>query len=90
MSDSIAKYHELLENETSKLTSEHQTSIGTIVDILQAAKKAKLRNALLKQVIKISQDAPHLNPSTVFQIAADVVKVDELCNTYTTKNGTTA
>jgi hypothetical protein len=89
MSDSIAKYHELLEQETSSLRSEHQRSIENIVEILQASKKAKLRGALLKQVLKISQDAPHLTPGTVFQIAADVVKVDELCNTYTTKNGTT-
>lgn len=89
MSDSIAKYHELVEQETSSLRSEHQKSIGTIVEILQAAKKAKIRGALLKQVVKISQDAPHLTPGTVFQMAADVVKVDELCNTYTNKNGTT-
>lgn len=80
MSDSIAKYNELIESETSKVRSEHQRSIESIVEILQAAKKAKLRSALLRQVIKISQEAPNLTPATVFQIAADVVKVDELCN----------
>ena len=80
MSDSIAKYYELMENDTSILTSQHQRSISIILEILRAAKKAKLRSALLRQVLKISQDAPHLTPSTVFQIAADVVKVDELCN----------
>ena len=80
MSDSIAKYHELVENETSKIRSEHQRSVEIIVEILQAAKKAKLRGSLLRQVLKISQEAPHLTPGTVFQIAADVVKVDELCN----------
>ena len=79
MSDSIAKYYELLENGSS-LKSEHQRSVSSIVEILQAAKKVKLRSALLKQVLKISQDAPHLTPGTVFQMAADVVKVDELCN----------
>lgn len=80
MSDSIAKYHELIESETSKLRSEHQVSVASIVEIMQAAKKAKLRSALLRQVLKISQEAPNLTPATVFQIAADVVKVDELCN----------
>jgi hypothetical protein len=80
MSDSIAKYNELIEKETSLLRSEHQRSIETIVEILQASKKAKLRGTLLKQVVKISQEGPHLSPGTVFQIAADVVKVDELCN----------
>ena len=80
MSDSITKYYELIESETSSLQSEHQTSVKTIVEILQASKKAKLRGALLRQVVKISQQGPHLSPGTVFQIAADVVKVDELCN----------
>jgi len=80
MSDSIAKYYELVEKETSSLQSEHQRSIRSIVEILQASKKAKLRGALLKQVVKISQEGPHLTPGTVFQIAADIVKVDELCN----------
>jgi len=80
MSDSIAKYYELVEKETSSLQSEHQRSVKSIVEILQASKKAKLRGALLKQVVKISQEGPHLSPGTVFQIAADIVKVDELCN----------
>ncbi len=80
MSDSIAKYYELVEKETSSLQSEHQKSVKNIVEILQASKKAKLRGALLKQVVKISQEGPHLSPGTVFQIAADIVKVDELCN----------
>jgi hypothetical protein len=80
MSDSIAKYYELVEDGTTQLRSEHQRSIENIVEIMQAAKKAKLRGSLLKQVLKISQEAPHLTPGTVFQMAADVVKVDELCN----------
>jgi hypothetical protein len=80
MSDSIAKYHELVEQQTSQLQSEHQKSVETIVEILQASKKAKLRKDLLRQVVKISNQGPHLTPATVFQIAADVIKVDELCN----------
>ena len=80
MSDSIAKYYELMEKETASLQSEHQRSVRVIVEILQASKKAKLRGTLLKQVVKISQEGPHLTPGMVFQIAADIVKVDELCN----------
>ncbi len=80
MSDSITKYHELIEEETSSLQSEHQKSIESIVEILQASKRAKLRKDLLRQVMKISRQGPHLTPATVFQIAADVIKVDELCN----------
>jgi hypothetical protein len=80
MSDSIAKYQELMEKKTSTVMSEHQRSILSIVEILQASKKAKLRGSLLRQVLKISKDAPQLGVSTVFQLAADIVKVDELCN----------
>lgn len=80
MSDSITKYNERVESGTLKFRSEHQRSVESIVEILQAAKKARLRGILLKQALKITQDAPHLSPSTVFQMAADVVKVDELCN----------
>ena len=80
MSDSIARYYELAAKGTSSFPSEHQRSVETIVEILQASKKAKLRGTLLKQVIKISQEGPHLTPGTVFQIAADIIKVDELCN----------
>ena len=80
MSDSIAKYHELVSQQPTITMSDHQRSIQSIVEILQASKKAKLRGSLLKQVLKISKDAPHLSAGTVFQIAADVVKVDELCN----------
>ena len=80
MSDSITKYYELVEKETLSLQSEHQRSIEVIVEILQASKKARLRGTLLKQVVKLSQEGPHLSPGTVFQIAADIVKIDELCN----------
>jgi hypothetical protein len=80
MSDSVTKYYELMEKETSTASSEHQQNILSIVEILQASKKAKLRSALLKQVLKISKDAPSMNAVTVFQLAADIIKVDELCN----------
>lgn len=80
MSDSIAKYHELMQDKKQLIRSQHQASVDSIVEILQASKKAKLRRELLRQVVKISNEGPHLSPATVFQIAADVIKVDELCN----------
>lgn len=80
MSDSITKYHELMQDKKQLIRSEHQKSIDSIVEILQASKKAKLRKELIRQVVKISNEGPHLTPATVFQIAADVIKVDELCN----------
>ena len=80
MSDSISKYHELMQDNKQVQKSEHQRSVDSIVEILQASKRAKLRKDLLRQVVKISKEGPNLSPSVVFQIAADVVKVDELCN----------
>jgi hypothetical protein len=80
MSNSRAKYLELMEQDATVPQSDHQRGVTRIVEILQGAKKAKMRSNLLKQVIKISSEAPQLSPVTVFQIAADVVKVDELCN----------
>jgi hypothetical protein len=80
MSDSIAKYHDLMQDKQQVQKSEHQRSVDSIVEILQASKRAKLRKDLLRQVVKISKEGPNLSPSVVFQIAADVVKVDELCN----------
>jgi hypothetical protein len=80
MSNSVSKYFELVEKEAELLQSEHQRGIVRIVEILQGAKKAKMRSDLLKQVLKISKEAPGLSPVTVFQIAADEVKIDELCN----------
>ena len=81
MSDSIAKYHDLMQDKKQLIRSEHQMSVDSIIEILEASKKAKLRKNLLRQVVKISNEGPHLTPATVFKIAADVVKVDELCNT---------
>jgi hypothetical protein len=80
MSNSVSKYFELVEKETELLQSEHQRGVTRIVEILQGAKQAKMRSDLLKQVLKVSKEAPGLSPVTVFQIAADEVKIDELCN----------
>ena len=81
MSNSLSKYHDMLQDQqqVTPTSSEHQRGVVAIVEILQAAKKAKMRSNLLRQVLRISSEAPQLSPTTVFQIAADEVKIDELC-----------
>jgi hypothetical protein len=48
MSDSITKYYELVEKETASLQSEHQRSVKTIVEILQASKKSKTKRYFIE------------------------------------------
>lgn len=79
MSNSLSKYFELIEQNATVPKSDHQRGVAAIVEILQAAKKAKMRSNLLRQVLRISSEAPQLSPTTVFQIAADEIKIDELC-----------
>lgn len=80
MSDSRAKYEELRENYCFRETTEQQRSVGIIVEILQASQQSSLTKELLSKVVEISNEGSNLSPATVFQIAADSVKVDELCN----------
>jgi len=80
MSDSRAKYEELREKPSFIDTTEHQRSVGVIVEILQASDYISLTKQLLSKVLQVSKEGPNLSPATVFQIAADAVKVDELCN----------
>jgi hypothetical protein len=85
MSDSVAKYHDLVEQ--GRISSDrlntiyaNQASTQVICEIMQAATTADLVQELLNKVLEISKQGPNLTPSAVFQLAADVVKVDELCN----------
>jgi hypothetical protein len=50
------------------------------VEILQASDHTSLTKHLLSKVLEVSKEGPNLSPATVFQIAADATKVDELCN----------
>ena len=80
MSDSRAKYEELRESNSFVENTEQQRSVGIIVEILQASQQSSLTEDLLNKVLQISKKGCNLSPATVFQIAADSVKVDELCN----------
>lgn len=80
MSDSRAKYEELREKPSFVNSTEHQRSVAIIVEVLQASDYTSLTKELLSKVLQVSKEGPNLSPATVFQIAADAIKVDELCN----------
>ena len=80
MSDSRAKYEELTQKKGYVEVTQHQKSLQLICEILYAASKADLVEELINKALEVSKTASNLTPATVFQIAADGVKVDELCN----------
>jgi hypothetical protein len=79
MSDSIKKYHELLEEGRALSTTHNQSSTMTIIEILRASDCAGNLKILLERATEICKKGPNLTPATVFQIAGEEVKVDELC-----------
>lgn len=79
MSDSIKKYEELLEEGRKFTTTTHQKSTMTIIEILRASDCAGNMKTLLEKATDICKKGPNLTPATVFQIAGEEVKVDELC-----------
>jgi hypothetical protein len=80
MSDSIKKYEELLEEGRKFTTTTHQKSTMTIIEILRASDCAGNMKTLLEKATDICKKGPNLTPATVFQIAGEEVKVDELCS----------
>jgi hypothetical protein len=80
MSDSIKKYEELLEEGRKFTTTTHQKSTMTIIEILRASDCAGNIKTLLEKATDICKKGPNLTPATVFQIAGEEVKVDELCS----------
>ena len=83
MSNSRAKYEELREKPSFVDNTEQQKSVAIIVEILQASDHTSTTKQLLSKVLQVSKQGPNLSPATVFQIAADATKVDELCNAKT-------
>ena len=81
MSDSRAKYEELREKPSFTDSTEHLRSVAIIVEVLQASDYTSLTKYLLTKVLQVSKEGPNLSPATVFQIAAEAIKIDELCNT---------
>jgi len=81
MSNSRVKYEEIRQKPDFNHDTPQQRSVAIIVEILQASDHASLTKDLLAKVLEISKQGPNLTPVVVFQIAADAIKVDELCNT---------
>ena len=79
MSDSIKKYHELLQEGRTIDSTHNQISTMTIIEILRASDCAGNMKVFLERATDICKKGPNLSPATVFQIAGEEVKVDELC-----------
>lgn len=79
MSDSVKKYHELVEEGRLLNESPNQQAVGLITEIIRAAQCAGNLDILLKEVVKLSSKNPHLSPRMVFDIVSEEIKVDELC-----------
>jgi len=79
MSDSIKKYHELLEEGKSISTTYNQVNTSIIIEIIRASDCAGNLKQLLQKAGEISKNGFHLTPTLVFQIAGEEIKVDELC-----------
>lgn len=79
MSDSVKKYHELLQEGRTLSSTYNQISTMTIIEILRASDCAGSTKVLLERATDICKKGPNLTPATVFQIAGEEVKVDELC-----------
>lgn len=79
MSDSVKKYHELLQEGRTIDSTTNQISTMTIIEVLRASDCAGNMKVLLERATDICKKGPNLSPATVFQIAGEEVKVDELC-----------
>lgn len=79
MSDSVKKYHELVEEGRLLNETPNQKAISLIVEIIRAAQCAENLDMLLEKVVKLSLQNPRLTPRAVFDIVSEEIKVDELC-----------
>lgn len=79
MSDSVKKYHELLEEGRLLNETPNQKAVGLITEIVRAAVCAGNVDILLDKVVKLSTKNPNLTPRMVFDIVSEETKVDELC-----------
>lgn len=78
--NSRARYEELRLKPDFIENTPQQRGVAIIVEILQASQHTNMTEHLLMKVLNISSQSPNLSPMVVFQIAADAMKVDELCN----------
>jgi hypothetical protein len=79
MSDSISKYYELMEKDTTVETSPEQKTMNILRDIILCSYKTKTIKSLMNKSHELSQKHSNLPALACIQIAADELKVDELC-----------
>lgn len=79
MSDSIKKYHELLQEGRLLNETLNQRTVGLITDIIRAASCAGNLDILLEKTVQMSLKNPNLTPRMVFDIVSEELKIDELC-----------
>jgi len=79
MSDSIKKYHELVEEGRLLNETPQQQAISLITAVVRAAMCAGNLDIVLDRVVKMSLKNPNLTPRVVFDIVSEEMKVDELC-----------
>ena len=79
MSDSVKKYHELVEEGRLLNESPNQQAIQLITEVIRAAMCAGNLDIVLDRAIKMSTKNPNLTPRIVFDIVSEEMKVDELC-----------
>lgn len=80
MSNSRAKYEQLISQPNFMDVSHDQRSVRILLQVIAAAYATNQIEVLLDKAMKISKDSPNLSPIVVFQLAAEEAKVDELCN----------
>lgn len=71
MSDSVKKYHELVEDGKIPAIPHNRVSTMTIVGILRNSNYIGNLEELLDRVVEISKKFSDLSPATVFQIASE-------------------
>ena len=83
MSDSVAKYYELLQEGKLTHQSVNHKAVQLISQIVAASHSVGNLDTLLSKVDRLSSQNPNLSPTMVFDIVSEEMKVDEVCTTKT-------
>jgi hypothetical protein len=79
MSDSIKKYYELLEEGVLENTSPNFKSTSSILKVLERVKDMESLQDFIEKARQVNENGRNLTPATVFEIAYEEVRVDQLC-----------
>jgi len=75
MSDSIAKYKELMEEGLTEVSPE-QRRMNNLVEILEAAHRLGILPDLLKKSQQMSQEHKNISALSCFQYMADELRIE--------------